>query len=408
MCSLENLMEKKGNEMKRKRVGIWQNRTWLSFCLVFSILLVNLSGCSFFKEKEPLSISGFAFDTTYTLTLYQGGNQKLLDSCVSLCNKYEKIFSRTSEDSELYQVNLLGQLYLQVWKEENAEKTNKSRKKKKNMYSTIEEKLSAQWKENNLPDKEFYLSEQGILRIAVSDDLGELIEKGLYYSKLSEGGFDITIDPVSRLWDFSSGKGTVPERAVIRQNLELVDYQKLHITGGYVEFERPGMGLDLGGIAKGYIADRLKEYLQENGVTSGMVNLGGNVLCIGRKPDKEQFHIGIQQPFADRNETIAAINAEDVSVVSSGIYERYIEAEDGTLYHHILNPKTGYSYENNLIGVTIVSEKSVDGDGLSTTVFALGLEEGLQLVNSLDGVEAVFITKEEQLCYSEGFQKMLY
>ena len=167
------------------------------------------------------------------------------------------------------------------------------------------------------------------------------------------------------------------------------------------------MELDLGGIAKGYIADRLKDYLSQNGVTSAVIDLGGNILCLGGKSESDGFRIGIQQPFADRSETVSVVNIRDKSVVSSGIYERYIKAEDGTLYHHILNPQTGYSYENDLLGVSIISDKSVDGDGLSTTAFALGLSEGMKLINSMDGVEAIFITKDEKLHYSENFKSFM-
>jgi thiamine biosynthesis lipoprotein len=164
------------------------------------------------------------------------------------------------------------------------------------------------------------------------------------------------------------------------------------------------MQIDLGGIAKGYIADRLKEYLVGEGVTGGIIDLGGNILCIGGKTEQEDFKIGIRQPFADRNETIASVSIRDKSVVSSGVYERYIQTEDGKIYHHILDPRTGYSYENGLLGVTIISDKSVDGDGLSTTVFALGLEDGMKLVESLDGVEAAFVTEDEKVTYSKDFE----
>jgi thiamine biosynthesis lipoprotein len=166
---------------------------------------------------------------------------------------------------------------------------------------------------------------------------------------------------------------------------------------------QPGIQIDLGGIAKGYIADRLKEYLSEQGVTGAIIDLGGNILCMGGKTTTDPFRIGIQQPFADRNETIATIDIRDKSVVSSGVYQRYIQTEDGKIYHHILDPSTGYSFDNGLLGVTIISEKSVDGDGLSTTVFALGLEKGLELVESLDDVEAAFITEDETIIYSTGF-----
>ena len=169
----------------------------------------------------------------------------------------------------------------------------------------------------------------------------------------------------------------------------------------------PGMGIDLGGIAKGFIADDLKKYLLGQGVKGALINLGGNVLCIGGKEEGEPFYVGIQQPFAQRSQTIAAVAVKDVSVVSSGIYERYFKTEDGAMYHHIINPVTGYPYKNDLLGVTILSENSVDGDGLSTACFALGREKGIEYINSLEGVYAVFITEDEKLWYSDGFEQFL-
>ena len=151
----------------------------------------------------------------------------------------------------------------------------------------------------------------------------------------------------------------------------------------------------------------MKEYLQKKGVKRGVINLGGNILCIGQRSESEPFHIGIQQPFADRNQTIASVRASDSSIVSSGIYERYFKGSDGTIYHHILNPKTGYPCDNGLISVTILSKRSVDGDGLSTTVFTLGMDKGLELINAMDGVEALLITQDEKMHYSDNFKKYL-
>lgn len=178
----------------------------------------------------------------------------------------------------------------------------------------------------------------------------------------------------------------------------------MQLDGNLLTFAKEGMGLDLGAIAKGYIADRIKDYLLEQGVKSATINLGGNVLCVGEKPEGTPFKIGIQKPFSDRSETIAVMNISDKSVVSSGIYERYFE-KDGKIYHHILNPATGYPYDNHLVSVTIISDKSVDGDGLSTSCFALGLDKGMELINSLPDVQAVFITDDYELHYSDGFEE---
>ena len=146
----------------------------------------------------------------------------------------------------------------------------------------------------------------------------------------------------------------------------------------------------------------MKDLLVKKGVNSAIINLGGNVLCIGSKPDGTPFKVGIQKPFADRNETEAVMDITGKSVVSSGIYERCFK-QGGKLYHHILNPQTGYPYDNGLISVTIISDQSVDGDTLSTTCFALGLEDGLKFAEK-KGVQAVFITEDYKLHYTDGFQ----
>ena len=154
------------------------------------------------------------------------------------------------------------------------------------------------------------------------------------------------------------------------------------------------------------IADKIKDYLLEQGVKSALINLGGNVLCIGEKPDGLPFKVGLQKPFKDRNETIAVLNIRDRSVVTSGVYERCFE-KDGVNYHHILDPKTGYPYDNGLLSVTIVSPRSVDGDGLSTACFSLGLKEGIALLDTMPEVCGYFITEDYKVHYSEGAKELL-
>ena len=185
-----------------------------------------------------------------------------------------------------------------------------------------------------------------------------------------------------------------------------MDYRNVHVEGSQVILDSPDTAIDLGAIAKGYIADRIKDYLLENGVNSATINLGGNVLCVGSRPDGTPFKIGLQMPFADRNETIAALNIDGLSVVTSGVYERHFEL-DGVNYHHLLNPEDGYPYQNGLLSVTIVSPLSVDGDALSTSCFSLGLEKGMELAESMDGVYAYFITDDYEIHYSEGARELI-
>lgn len=280
---------------------------------------------------------------------------------MALCDKYEKIFSRTDADSELYKLN--------------------------------HRELTAV---NGTTDT-----------FGLSEPLAELIRTGLSYCELSEGAFDIAIEPLTSLWDFTSDNPKVPSDSQIQKALPLCDYQNIVFSENdpkQITLKTENTAIELGAIAKGYIADRLKEYLLSQDVRSAIINLGGNVLCIGSKPDGAPFKIGIQKPFADRSETIAIMDITDKSVVSSGIYERCFE-QDGILYHHLLDPETGYPYANDLIAVTIISDNSVDGDALSTTCFALGLEEGLELADSLDGVEAFFVTSDHEIHYTKDFQK---
>ena len=310
------------------------------------------------QKREPITATSFKLSTVVKITLYDSQDQTILDEAMKLCDTYEQIFSRTLPESELYR------LYHGMLPQKNGAYT-------------------------------------------VSETLAELILEGLAYSRRCEGAFDISIEPISSLWDFTSGKKQVPSVGEIAQAKDLVDYRDVSVNGQQVRFAQEGMRLELGAIAKGYIADRIRELLESKGIKSAIIDLGGNVVCIGGRPDGSPFRVGIQRPFADRNETVAMIEITDQSVVSSGVYERYFE-KDGKLYHHILNPKDGYPYENGLLSVTIVSDRSVDGDGLSTSCFALGLEAGMELVESIPDVHAVFITEDGTLHFSEGFEEELH
>jgi thiamine biosynthesis lipoprotein len=175
-----------------------------------------------------------------------------------------------------------------------------------------------------------------------------------------------------------------------------VDRNDLNVT-----LKQDGMTLDLGGIAKGWIADEISRFLQDNGAEHFLINLGGNVLVYGGKPDGSPFRIGMQDPTADRGRYMGIFSLENGSVVSSGVYERYFEA-DGVRYHHILSTEDGRPVRNGLAAVTILSAESIDGDALSTTVFALGLEAGMDLVQSLEDVEAAFVTETGRVILTQG------
>ena len=353
-------MSKKFKQFFPGLFGIKKAPFSIFYILPAVFILLALSGCKAAdtENTEPISSTAIKLNTVVTITIYDSTDRSLLDECMKLCDKYEAVFSRTSSDSELYKLN----------------------------------HRLLQTAGNNSDTYQ------------VSEDLAELIDTGLQYSEMSQGAFDIAIAPLTSLWDFTAEDPQVPDDTLIQDALKKCGYSGISVDGTSVTFSSKDTEIELGAVAKGYIADRLKDYLISEGVKSAIIDLGGNVLCIGSKPDGTPFKIGIQKPFADRNETIAAMDITGKSVVSSGIYERCF-TQDDVLYHHILNPKTGYPYDNDLVSVTIISDKSVDGDALSTTCFALGLKKGLEFAQSLDNIQAFFVTKDYEIHYTKDFQK---
>lgn len=325
------------------------------FRLIILLLSVTLlfSGCSKDQKHEVLSKSGFYFDTFITLTIYDMGadGDAILNEALSLCEAYENLFSRTLEGSDINRIN--------------------------NALGTP---------------------------VTVCDETISLLKTALYYADLSNGKIDPTIAPVKDLWDFDNTKqAALPDADQLKAACSHVDYHNVFINEDLhtVTLTDPDAGLDLGFIAKGYIADKLKEYLLSQGVTHAIIDLGGNILCVGSKPDGSAYRIGIRYPFSDAGDMITSLSCVDDSIVTSGIYERYFEL-DNTIYHHILNPQTGYPVQNNLLSVTILSKSSVEGDALSTLCYVLGLEDGMALIETLDDTEAIFITDDYSLHYSSG------
>ena len=350
---------------------------YLILCTVLVCPMLLFTGCENITDadtsitgNEPISISSIKLNTAVQITIYDSQDKALLDDCLALCDKYELVFSRTNEKSELYKLN---------HRKDTSDKD---------------------------PNADGQTTPYPVSGTAdtwhISEDLASLLSQGLSITRESDGAFDIAIAPLTSLWDFTAEDPKVPDDAAIQKALPLCSSDGVTIDGQDITLPSDDIQFDVGAIAKGYIADRLKDFLIKKGVNSAIINLGGNVLCIGSKPDSTPFKVGIQKPFADRNETEAVMDITGKSVVSSGIYERCFK-QNGKLYHHILNPKTGYPYDNSLISVTIISDQSVDGDALSTTCFALGLEDGLKFAEK-KGVQAVFITEDYELHYTDGFQ----
>lgn len=334
--------------MKKK----YLNYFTISILLIFSLTI--LSGCSKDnKVTEPLSKTELLMGTVVTVTLYDSNDEGILD----------KVFTKVKELESTLSINENGTL---------VDKINES---------------------------------AGIEPVKVDYDTYTVIKKGLECAKLSNGLFDISVGPIVKLWNIGLPEAKVPTQEEIDSRIPLVGYSDVELNDeeNTVFLKRQGMMIDLGGVAKGYTADVISDILTEEGVKSAIIDLGGNIFAHGLKVDGSTWRIGIQNPFSDRGDIIGTITVKNKSIVTSGIYERYIE-KDGIKYHHILSPKTGYPYENEIAGITIISDKSSDGDALSTSVFAMGVEEGMKFVNTQEGIDAIFVTKDNKIYITDGIR----
>ncbi len=316
------------------------------FIPVISAVLL-LTGCSGIKNSEPYYKSGVCFDTVITISIYDAEGfdssetmQKVLNGAFAECERYDDLFSRTKEGSDIYRIN----------------------------HAKGES-------------------------VKVDEETATLINDALSYCAIPGSKADITIAPLKELWQQSNE--SIPDKEDIREALTHVNYKKVKVKGNEVTLLDPDAAIDLGFIAKGYVADRLKEYLVSKGVTSAVIDLGGNVACIGKKPDGSKFTIGIKMPFTKTNEIEKTVEVNDKSVVTSGIYERYFTVDD-VIYHHVLNPLTGYPSDNDLSSVTIIADSSEEADALSTICLLNGESTAKQILEAFPDVEVIFLPRLEQ------------
>ncbi len=320
---------------------------WLraASALMILALLFCTPGCSASEAKKQTAV-GFYLDTVITLTAYVE-DVSVLQDALEECGRYERLLSRTVEGSDVWRINHAGGQPVQV-----------------------------------------------------SEDTLEILRTARRVSELSGGAFDVSIAPVSTMWDFTSGAAVLPDADALAEAAARVDYTRVEIDGDAVILPE-GMMIDLGGIAKGYIADAVKNWLEARGVNSAILSFGGNVVAIGLKPDGSPWKVGIQDIDGKTGEYMLVSRNNGGSTVTSGIYERGFDV-DGTWYHHILDPKTGWPVQNELASVTIFSESSMWGDALATAAFALGREGGAALIEGLDGIEAVFIARDRTVSFTSG------
>ncbi len=237
--------------------------------------------------------------------------------------------------------------------------------------------------------------------VSVSEETVELVGEALHFSQLSSGAFDPTVGPLVRLWSIGTEEARIPEENEIRCARRLVDWRRVKLVGERRVSIGRGSLVDLGGIAKGYAADALRASLLRAGVDSGLVDLGGNILVFGSSPKGSRWHIGVQDPLKPRGRVMGVVELAEGAVVTSGIYERFFE-KGGKRYHHILDPATGRPARSGLLAVTVVSVEALDGDALSTALFVMGVDLGMELVKRLEDVEALFVTDEGRVILSPG------
>ncbi len=321
----------------------------IAISLIF--LSFMISSCT--PAVKVTTVEGFFFDTFVSIVIYDPCSSDITDGCIELCSYYDNLFSKSIPASDIYRIN-----------------------------------------------------QAADTPVTVSEDTVFLLSEAVRYAELTGGKIDPTIETVVSLWDFHpSETPRLPDETEIASALTHVDYRNIVITDSTVTLTDPESSLDLAFLAKGYIADKLKEYLLANGIQNAIINLGGNTVVLGSKPNNEPFTVGVEKPFGDGT-PIACFALTDCTLVTSGVYHRCFYDGD-TLYHHILDTSTGYPVENHLYSVSILGESSLTCDALSTTCFVLGPEEGMKLIETLDGVEAMLIMDDDTIRYSSGFPEPL-
>lgn len=239
------------------------------------------------------------------------------------------------------------------------------------------------------------LNSAGTSPVSLSDDTAELMKLALSYCEKSHGVFDVTVAPLTDLWNVTSDNPTIPSPSKIASASMFVNYEYLNVNNNEARFLSEGMSCDLGGIAKGYVADKAVEILNSASVTSAMLQIGSSVYILGEKPDGSHYTVGIRDPEGDMNSYIGKLPLKNKYITSSGDYERYFEL-GGDRYCHIFDTATGYPIDNELRSVTVITDNGTEGDFLSTYLFCIGLERGLELCEA-EGISAIFVTKDRRV-----------
>ena len=300
--------------------------------IILSVLLViSLYGCAVEqKTEEHISEARFLLDTICSITVFGTSDQSILDEAFDLCAEYEALLSISYDGSDIWRINHAG----------------------------------------GSP-------------VTVADQTLELIKLGVEYGGVSGGMFDITIGRLSTLWDFTGLSG-VPSGPDLDFARSTVDYKQIIINGNTVRLINEEAWIDLGGVAKGYIAGKVADFLRDRGVAGAVVDFGGDIAIVGGKPDGEPWRVGIRKPFGERSELLGAVELGEATIVSSGVYERMFE-DNGIFYHHILDPGTGMPVRSDVVSATVIIESAVLGDIMSTIALLVGCEQAEGLLKRAPG-----------------------
>lgn len=322
-------------------------------------IIFNLSSCA--KDKnQSYEKSNIVMDTAVTLSAYGENSREAVEESFKRLNEIDEMASPNINTSDVYKIN-------------------------------------------NSSGKDY---------VEVHPEILKMIETSIEYSKLSNGAFDITIGPIINLWGIGTDNEKLPSEEEIKAKLPLVGYDKISINkdNNSVMLKEQGMAIDLGGIAKGFAADEVLKIYKKYNIENGLINLGSSsIYALGKNKENNNWSVGIKHPRSeDPNEYMGVIKLSEESLSTSGDYERYF-IKANKRYHHIINPKTGYPVDNGVVSDTIVIDNNVSDSGmladlLTTTVFTLGPEDGLKLINSLPGVSSEITTSDHKVYTSEGFK----
>lgn len=305
--------------------------------------------------KDPLTRSETLLHTAVTLQIYHPNQEAAMEQAFNYMKEMEQLFSTNLSGSDVYKIN------------------------------------QAAGKE----------------AVKVHPETFEVIQRAIDVAEQSQGLFDISIGALTNLWQIGSDQARVPSDQEIQTALTKIDYHKITLDdqAQTVKLEEAGMALELGGISKGFIGSGVADILKEHGISTAIINLGGNVIVMGQNPANQAgWNVGVQDPDKVRGAIVGSQRVQEGAIVTSGIYERYLE-QDGKKYHHIMDPNTGYPLDNNISGVTVFAPTSFDGDAYSTALFLLGIDQGLDLINRLDGYEVVYIDKDKGVHLSDGLKE---